>query len=1098
MKKVVALFLILIYATTSFSQSNLWRTFYERAIAFYENKDYRAAEKQFKHAQQLLLTEYGLNDATHSTYCQILYRRAHNLYMIDGMTDSSYFCFKELYELSRTPVDTIGGNWYRVESTIMLSFIDLDKGNIRECCTLLENERQTIDHLDFETRLPHKYYFYKNLAKTYENIIVNLIPNRENDFHYLNSEYVIVRDASFYKEYISVYKELVNLSYRFNKDDLNKKTEDLILLAEHCRLPDDDYLAEKTYERAFSMWKTHRNHNDITYLRLCKSYLSYCNNGLFLNNSLNEHIKREFDSIILADKSLSYIDAMDFFSVRIQDKTLNNLEKKKYITRITDELIRTDNYIISYYIVDNKELDDALKRLSNRKTLIKYLSLAAIYYYEEGEERRADLLLNKAKFFSLLLPDGDRLLLEEFNDALAKSAEIIGDEETYYSYKAINFGCDAARGRIPNREEWLEVSNHGDIDTRIANIEEGIKLFGDKKYDKGLIKYYVSLANAYLEKGLWHKADENIAIADSSAKLIEGCEASDLQKIQGQILLCKAKSAILKGDFANAQIFATEANKKGESIESLQLLADLSTNDRIDLDSIVSRQYEITKSYIQGSYPFLSERERIAFSQSRQFDWFSNIPRYADKYPGDTVLLSMAYNSALISKGTNISVAIEIINKARDNREKSLSNFYKEKTTQAGDTNERVRNNRSFYLEVLEKEMQHQTGVSSQYLAEYFGNWGEIMNKLSESEMAIEFVEYVPIDESNMDSLWLGALYITKNQYPQIVKLCNISEIENIKAQYSQNGIIKVYENVWEPILRKFHNVSRIWFSPSFHLFQINIESALPDSIESYRVSSTRNISKINDAPDYSKIALFGGLNYDVQDTVIEDIIANYTAYNIIRGSNINEERVGLTYLRGSNSEVTIASNTLSPVSQNIQSYTDIAGTEGRFKGLSGQGVSLLHIATHGLYIKDSDAVSNIGNRIMRQSGLFMSGAKAIWKGTHEKYSGDDGILLSEEIETIDFSNLNLVVLSACGTGLGSPTNDGVYGLQRAFKKAGAQTIIMSLWNVDDNATALMMETFYQELVKTNSKHQAFKKAQKAVRETYENPSYWAAFIMLD
>ena len=120
-----------------------------------------------------------------------------------------------------------------------------------------------------------------------------------------------------------------------------------------------------------------------------------------------------------------------------------------------------------------------------------------------------------------------------------------------------------------------------------------------------------------------------------------------------------------------------------------------------------------------------------------------------------------------------------------------------------------------------------------------------------------------------------------------------------------------------------------------------------------------------------------------------------------------------------------------------------------------------------------------------------MSGAKAIWKGVNEKYTGDDGILLSEEVENLDFSKLNLVVLSACGTGLGNPTNDGVYGLQRAFKKAGAQTIIMSLWNVDDNATALMMETFYQELVKTNSKHQAFRKAQEAVREKYETPYYY-------
>ena len=254
----------------------------------------------------------------------------------------------------------------------------------------------------------------------------------------------------------------------------------------------------------------------------------------------------------------------------------------------------------------------------------------------------------------------------------------------------------------------------------------------------------------------------------------------------------------------------------------------------------------------------------------------------------------------------------------------------------------------------------------------------------------------------------------------------------------------------------------------------------------------------MNDIPDFSEIALFGGLNYDDKDILVNVELPDLTAYNIIRGSNIEEERVGLAYLKGSLSEVSSAQSILSTINNSIQLFVDKEGTEERFKSLSGTGISLLHIATHGFYIKNGDNVANVGNRVMRKSGLFMSGAKAVWKGSDEKYTGDDGILLSEEIENLDFSKLNLVILSACGTGLGNPTNDGVYGLQRAFKKAGAQTIIMSLWNVDDNATALMMETFYKELVKTNSKHQAFKKAQDSVREIFEEPYYWSAFIMLD
>ena len=241
---------MLFCSTFSFSQEgNLWRPFFERAITFNENGEYAAAEDYFREAQRLILDEFGLNDATNATYCHILYRRAHNLFLMDNMQNSSYVCFKELYDLSKVPVDSVSGEWFRTESTIMLSTIYLDKGMIRECCELLENEKQKIDDLDIDTRLLHKYYFYKNLAKTYEFVLVNLIPGRESNYHFLNSQYVIVRDGSFYKDYIGVYKELVHLSLLHNRGEVDKLTDDYILLAKHCRIPDDDYLAFKAFEK---------------------------------------------------------------------------------------------------------------------------------------------------------------------------------------------------------------------------------------------------------------------------------------------------------------------------------------------------------------------------------------------------------------------------------------------------------------------------------------------------------------------------------------------------------------------------------------------------------------------------------------------------------------------------------------------------------------------------------------------------------------------------------------------------------------------------------------------------------------------------------
>ena len=1106
MKRIVTLLVLFFYTTLSFSQEgNLFSIFFERAISLNANNEFENAEEQFRKAQQLLLEEFGLNETTHATYCHILYRRAHNLFLIDGMQDSSYVCFKELYDLSKNPIDTISGDWFRAESVIMLSAIDLERANIRDCCELLESEKLLIDGLDSNTRLSHKYYFYKNLAKTYSYVLVNLLTRNSQDFQFLNSQYVIVRDGSFYEEYISVYKELANLSLRFNKGDISKITEDFLLLVEHCRIPDDEFLSAEILERAFSMWSSHEKNNDITYLRLCNSYLSFLNkSSLCLDSTRRQARTREFDSIITDEtvsEKYSYIDCMKFFSVRLQDKLLNERQKEVFVKTICEKLTTTDNYLILHFICHYSPSTKSLDSINNIKVLIRYFSLCSVFYYEQEEYEKADVLLNKAKFFSFLLSDEERLLLEELNNAVAKSAEIIGDEETYYSYKAAIITCKVACGILPSTDEWLLVCSSYDDSTRIAKIKEGIAIFGDDKYDKKLLKFYLSLAKTYFENNNIVLANENILISDSIINKIHRNGDKIPPIVRGDYYLCKAKSAYYKGDIFNTKLFAKESNENCGNMEALLFLTELSSNDRRELDNIVSKQYTITKSFIQCSYPFLSERERFYYSQSEQFQWFSTISRYADKYPYDSTLLSMAYTSSLISKGTNISVSTEIINKTRENNKRVLDEYLQQKALQVNDTNEVVRSNKHFYLEVMEKDMQRFSEVSPQYLGKYFGEWEDISSQLSENEIAIEFVEYVPIEETDAEDLSLGALYITKDKCPQIIRICNVTEIDTIKIKFKEEGLnslFKIYDLVWLPILKQTQNIKRIWFSPSVHLFQTNIESALPDSIDAYRVSSTRNLFTLNDAPDFSEIALFGGLNYDEKEPQTEKGNTDLTAYHIMRESNIDEERVGLSYLKGSLNEVTTAQEILSPVNHNIHLFVDKKGTEDCFKGFSGKGVSLLHIATHGFYVKNGESLTNIGNRIMRKSGLFMSGAKNIWKGANEKYSGNDGILLSEEIECMNFHKLNLVLLSACGTGLGNATNDGVYGLQRAFKKAGAQTIIMSLWNVDDNATALMMETFYKELVKTKSKHHAFHKAQKAVRELFGDPYYWAGFIMLD
>ena len=140
-------------------------------------------------------------------------------------------------------------------------------------------------------------------------------------------------------------------------------------------------------------------------------------------------------------------------------------------------------------------------------------------------------------------------------------------------------------------------------------------------------------------------------------------------------------------------------------------------------------------------------------------------------------------------------------------------------------------------------------------------------------------------------------------------------------------------------------------------------------------------------------------------------------------------------------------------------------------------------------------------DRSLSQSGLLFAGANSALDPEKRKdipEGVDDGILTAKEISRLDFKGLDLVVLSACQTGLGEVTGEGVFGLQRGFKKAGAQTIVMSLWKVDDNATKDLMIEFYKNLVAGKSKREAFIAAQNVVRQKYKDPQKWAAFVMVD
>jgi CHAT domain-containing protein len=215
----------------------------------------------------------------------------------------------------------------------------------------------------------------------------------------------------------------------------------------------------------------------------------------------------------------------------------------------------------------------------------------------------------------------------------------------------------------------------------------------------------------------------------------------------------------------------------------------------------------------------------------------------------------------------------------------------------------------------------------------------------------------------------------------------------------------------------------------------------------------------------------------------------------------------GVSDLLGTGHEVADIRLALETQQWKVTSFIREQALEEKLK--EAKSYSIIHIATHGFFItsnKKTNAevyggdISNIDNNVMLRSGLLLAGAE---KHLLDRINGktdnsvDDGVLTAFEIMNLNLDSTSLVVLSACETAMGDIRNgEGVYGLQRAFLLAGAGSVIMSLWKVDDEATRDLMTSFYKAWAIGKDRSHAFYNTQREIRKKYPHPYHWGAFIV--
>lgn len=414
----------------------------------------------------------------------------------------------------------------------------------------------------------------------------------------------------------------------------------------------------------------------------------------------------------------------------------------------------------------------------------------------------------------------------------------------------------------------------------------------------------------------------------------------------------------------------------------------------------------------------------------------------------------------------------------------------------------------------LEKQLVEDSKMYGDFTRSLNYTWDSIRAHLAPTDMAIEFVNYSSFEDSRNHIIAL----LIRPQWTS-PKLLHLFSEEEIPAKiYDDNTLAKM---CWTPILQHAKGVKNIFFAPSGALYNINIESLLSplgtnylaDNYNIYRLSSTRQLAYPQKPPRTSSAVIYGGIEYSTESYNSNDGKQQYTIDN---NSDLRAIISGIQYLPGSKKEVEAITDILhtSKKDLKLQWLTGSAATEASFKSISGQEIDIIHLSTHGFY--NNSSMSNqkkkssfyitqvdVEDRSLTHTGLLFAGAEDFLYMQDQQQESEDGILTALEISALDLRNLEMVVLSACQTAQGDIMSDGVFGLQRGFKMAGANSILMSLWPVSDEATCLLMTEFYRYWIeKGYSKHDALEHAKKAVRshteKGWDNPKYWAAFVLLD
>jgi CHAT domain-containing protein/tetratricopeptide (TPR) repeat protein len=616
------------------------------------------------------------------------------------------------------------------------------------------------------------------------------------------------------------------------------------------------------------------------------------------------------------------------------------------------------------------------------------------------------------------------------------------------------------------------------------------------------------------------------------------------QKIGSRNNINVANVALLKGDinyrqkrYAQAESFYNDALKQYQKVfsskhpEYVKVQAKLSKTYYMQGDYKRSQeQMEAVlvnyKTFIAEYFPALSEREKAKFWNTikSNYEFYNTLivsRNRSSKYYGEM------FNNALLTKALLLNSSIKIRQRIMSSNDQELITMYsdwvdkKELLTSALSMGSEQlaenginTSNLTDEVEALEKKISERSEDFSQGADTRPVTWEDVRNSLKENEVAIEMVRFRYFNHDFTDSVMYAVLYVKggKRSEPELILLNNGDDLENKFLKNFRNRIkFKLadeisYDQFWKPIVDKVGAVSTVYLSPDGVYNQVNLEAiSTPDG---KYVLDNSNIVLLSNTKDlyYDKLR-----PEKPSTTQNVDMFGNPQFY-VRTTKGVPVENSGMTRstieviadLPGTKRELDELKSLLDRKGWTVESKTEKSADEPSVKAIDNPRI--FHVATHGFF-QDDKKVARADDELnegaayenpLLKTGLLLAGAGDILNETKYNYNLDNGILTAYEAMNLNLDKTDLVVLSACETGLGEiEAGEGVYGLQRAFLVAGARTIIMSLFKVSDEATQQLMVKFYRKWIETGNKRQAFIDAKKEIRNEYKDPIYWGPFIMI-